>query len=99
MHIPSTTPSRHSGRNSTCQVVAVMAACIAGLSPAHADSPRPEGVARQPIDHYHMRRIPQEGPWYSLSYSSEDLIGGAALPSRYAGPAHVAGNAIGLLET
>jgi predicted cupin superfamily sugar epimerase/mannose-6-phosphate isomerase-like protein (cupin superfamily) len=99
MHIPSITRSRNTGRSSICQAVAVIAACIAGLSPAAADSLQPAGVAGQLIDHYHMQRIPQEGAWFSLTYSSEDQIDGAALPPRYAGHAHVAGNAIVLLAT
>jgi predicted cupin superfamily sugar epimerase/mannose-6-phosphate isomerase-like protein (cupin superfamily) len=99
MHIPGHTVSRNAGRTSTCHAIAVLAACFAGLSPAHADSPRPEGVAGQLIDHYHMQRIPQEGPWFSLTYTSEDQIDGAALSSRYAGRAHVTGNAIVVLAT
>src|SRR3984885_9729410 len=99
MHIPSNTLSRNTGRISTCPTVAVIAACIAVLSPAHADSPRPEGIAGQLIDHYHMQRIPQEGAWFGLTYTSDDQIDGAALPSRYAGRAHVAGSAIVTVAT
>jgi predicted cupin superfamily sugar epimerase/mannose-6-phosphate isomerase-like protein (cupin superfamily) len=99
MHFPSNTLSGHSGRASICQAIAVLAACIAGLSPAADDSPRPQGMAGQLIDHYHMQRIPQEGAWFSLSYSSEDQIDGVALPSRYAGRTHVTGNAIVMVAT
>jgi predicted cupin superfamily sugar epimerase/mannose-6-phosphate isomerase-like protein (cupin superfamily) len=99
MHIPSNALSRNTGRTSPDHAIAVIAACIAVLSPAHADSPRPEGIAGQLIDHYHMQRIPQEGAWFGLTYTSDDQIDGAALPSRYAGRAHVAGNAIVTVAT
>jgi predicted cupin superfamily sugar epimerase/mannose-6-phosphate isomerase-like protein (cupin superfamily) len=56
-------------------------------------------MAAKLIEHFHMQRVPQEGPWYSLTYSSEDALDGAALPPRYAGRPHVAGSAIVVVET
>lgn len=81
---------------------AIGAACVATLaavSLAYADPPLPGGMAGKLIDYYHMRPIPQEGAWFSLTYSSDDQIDGAALPSRYARRAHVAGNAIVVIAT
>jgi predicted cupin superfamily sugar epimerase/quercetin dioxygenase-like cupin family protein len=59
----------------------------------------PAGVAARLIAHYQMKRIPQEGPWFSLTYESTDLLDGADLAERYAGRPHVAGSAIMLVET
>ncbi len=59
----------------------------------------PEGMAGRLIAHYKMKRIPQEGPWFSLTYESADLLDGAELPERYAGRSHSAGSAIMLIET
>ena len=56
-------------------------------------------MAAKLIDHYHMQKIPQEGPWFSLSYTSADSLEGDSLPARYAGRAHPAGNAIVAVET
>lgn len=64
-----------------------------------ADPPAPFGTAGKLVGHYHMTTVPQEGPWFSLSYSSEDQIDGGALPARYGGRAHPAGNAIVVVET
>lgn len=56
-------------------------------------------MAARLIEHYAMQRIPDEGPWFSLTYTSEDRLEGAGLPARYAGRAHAGGSAIMLLET
>jgi predicted cupin superfamily sugar epimerase len=56
-------------------------------------------MAGKLIDHYHMQRVPQEGCWFALSYSSSDTLDGDSLPARYAGRAHAAGSAIVALET
>jgi hypothetical protein len=63
-----------------------------------ADPVRP-GMAGKLIEHYRMQLVPEEGVWFALSYLSADRIGGAALPERYAGRAHAAGNAIVALAT
>ena len=46
-----------------------------------------------------MKRIPQEGAWFSVTYTGEDLLDGAMLPPRYAGRAHAAGGAIVVVVT
>jgi uncharacterized protein len=56
-------------------------------------------MAGKLIAHYHMQRIPQEGPWFTLTYQSDDSLDGGTLPARYAGRAHAAGSAIIALET
>jgi uncharacterized protein len=76
----------------------VLSGCVVA-SWAAADPPVPSGMAGTIIEHYHMHPIPQEGPWFTLTYSSEDRIEGAALPPRYLGHAHAAGNAIVVIET
>ncbi len=53
----------------------------------------------QLIAHYHMQKVPQEGCWFSLAYSSADTLPGDSLPARYEGRAHPAGNAIIAVET
>ena len=80
--------------------VAVLAAgLVSARATAVADPAVPSGTAGRLIAHYHMRPVPQEGPWFSLSYSSEDQIAGAALPPRYAGQPRAAGNAIVAIVT
>jgi predicted cupin superfamily sugar epimerase len=34
----------------------------------------PEGVAQKLILHFKMQKIPAEGPWFALTYRSEDLL-------------------------
>ena len=71
--------------------------CLAGQSPPQP--PAPTGMAGKLIDHYHMQRISQEGPWFSLTYTSADSLDGDGLPARYAGRTHPAGSAIVAVET
>jgi len=73
--------------------------CFAADAALTQPPPPPSGMAGQLIEHYHMQKVPQEGCWFSLSYSSDDTLGGDGLPARYAGRAHPAGNAIVALET
>jgi len=61
------------------------------LSTPSSAAPRPS--ARALIEHFKMTQVPQEGPWFTLTYSSEDMIPQTALPQRYDG-ARAAGNAI-----
>jgi predicted cupin superfamily sugar epimerase/mannose-6-phosphate isomerase-like protein (cupin superfamily) len=63
------------------------------------DLPPPPGAAGRLIAHFQMKRIPQEGAWYSVTYTSEDLLDGALLPPRYAGRPHAAGGAIVVVVT
>jgi uncharacterized protein len=81
-----------------CRVLAAAAACIATCAAAQSDR-LPQGQPGRLIAHYHMQRIPQEGPWFSVTYESADWLEGADLPERYAGRTHRAGSAILLLET
>ena len=57
------------------------------------DAP-PTGIAGRLIAHFKMQRIPQEGAWFAVTYTSGDELDGAALPPRYAGHSHAAGGAI-----
>jgi hypothetical protein len=58
----------------------------------------PVGAAKQVIDHLGMEKIPVEGCWFKLTYTSTDRIAAAALPERY-GSSRVAGGAIYALVT
>ena len=78
---------------------AALLGSVAAVSLAYAHPPVPVGTAGKLIAHYHMQRVPEEGPWFSLTYASEDSLSGAALPSRYAGRNHWLGSAIVLVET
>ena len=75
------------------------AGCLALAASANAATVVPNGMAGKLIRHYHMQPIPLEGAWFSLTYTSEDSLEGAALPERYGGRAHAAGSAIVVLET
>jgi predicted cupin superfamily sugar epimerase len=86
-------------RNKWGRCVIAALGFMVGSSMAAADLPLPSGMAGKLIAHYHMQPVPQEGVWFSLTYSSEDQVDGAALPSRYAGRNHAAGNAIVAVET
>jgi predicted cupin superfamily sugar epimerase/mannose-6-phosphate isomerase-like protein (cupin superfamily) len=68
-----------------------------GASETHAE--KPPGMAGRLIAHFKMQRIPDEGAWFSVTYTSEDQFDGAMLPPRYAGIAHAAGGAIVALVT
>jgi len=59
----------------------------------------PPGTAGRLVEHFHMQRVAQEGPWFSLSYLSSERVDGAALAARYAGRAHAIGSAIYAVET
>ena len=58
----------------------------------------PVGPARKLIDHLGMEKIPVEGCWFKLTYTSTDKLAAAALPVRYGAP-RVAGGAIYALVT
>ncbi len=82
----------------------VLPACFAlmassGFAATASQPPAATGMAGKLIEHYHMQKVPQEGCWFSLSYSSDDALDGLSLPARYAGRAHTAGNAIVAVET
>jgi predicted cupin superfamily sugar epimerase/mannose-6-phosphate isomerase-like protein (cupin superfamily) len=71
----------------------------ASMAARAGDVPAPPGMAGRLIAHFHMQRIPHEGAWFSVTYTSEDMLDGAMLPPRYAGRPHAAGGAIVVLVT
>ena len=79
-------------------ILAAMACSLATSAIAQTGQ-TPGWMAARLIAHYKMQRIPQEGPWFSLTYESTDKLDGADLPERYAGRSHAAGSAIMLVET
>ncbi len=83
--------------NFATRYLAIVAGCLAACASAGADPPG--GMAGKLIEHYHMQRVPQEGPWFSLTYVSDDALDGAGLPARYVGRRHAAASAIVLVET
>jgi predicted cupin superfamily sugar epimerase/mannose-6-phosphate isomerase-like protein (cupin superfamily) len=85
-------------RLATAVVVGAAGAIVPAL-PNPEPPPLPTGMAGKLIAHYHMQPIPVEGAWFSVTYSTEDAIDGAALPARYAGRKHAAGSAIVVIET
>ena len=54
----------------------------------------PTGMAKRLIEQFHMEKIPDEGPWFTVTYVGRDLLPGAALPARYHGADHATGSAI-----
>jgi uncharacterized protein len=58
----------------------------------------PVGPAQQIITRLGMEKIPVEGCWYKITYTSADRIAASALPARY-GSSRVAGGAIYALVT
>jgi predicted cupin superfamily sugar epimerase/mannose-6-phosphate isomerase-like protein (cupin superfamily) len=94
-------------RSLTLAVVMVLAMTMA-KSGCAADASRashapgagaPSGMAGRLIEHYKMQLIPEEGAWFSVTYTSGDSLDGAILPPRYAGHPHAAGGAIVALVT
>ncbi len=76
-------------------VFAVAALVTVLLSTAIA---APVGPAKKLIEHLGMEKIPVEGCWFKLTYTSTDKIAGVALPERYGAP-RAAGGAIYALVT
>ncbi len=62
-------------------------------------SAAPTGRALELIKHLNMAQIPAEGPWFTLTYRSDDALPGDQLPARYHGAPHLAGTAIYAVET
>lgn len=69
-----------------------------GLMLCACTTERARPSAQQLIEHFKMEKIPQEGPWFTLTYRSDIVLPQSALPSRYDGP-RAAGNAIVALAT
>jgi predicted cupin superfamily sugar epimerase/mannose-6-phosphate isomerase-like protein (cupin superfamily) len=80
-------------------IVVVLVGFMMFLRSAVAQPAMPSGMAGRLIEHYHMQLVPQEGVWFSITYSNEDQIDGTALPHRYFGRTHAAGSAIVAVET
>jgi predicted cupin superfamily sugar epimerase/mannose-6-phosphate isomerase-like protein (cupin superfamily) len=59
----------------------------------------PTGKALEIIKHLNMEKIPAEGPWFILTYRSDDALSAGTLPARYAQGPHVAGSAIYTVQT
>jgi predicted cupin superfamily sugar epimerase/mannose-6-phosphate isomerase-like protein (cupin superfamily) len=57
----------------------------------------PVGAAKQLIDRLGMEKIPVEGCWFKLTYTSADVIPGVALPARYGSPRAAGGAIYGLV--
>jgi predicted cupin superfamily sugar epimerase len=58
-------------------------------------APAPSAAAL--IQYFKMTQVPQEGPWFTLTYTSEDVLPQAALPRRYDGPRAAGSAIIGLI--
>ncbi len=74
-------------------VAAVLASALLSIARA-----APAGPAQRLIAGLGMEKIPVEGCWFKLTYTSADRIAGVALPGRYGAPRH-AGGAIYALVT
>jgi len=89
---------RHAGRRVVAVVLAAVAVLASPAARAHAaQAPAPAappGLAGRLIAHFHMQRIPEEGAWFAVTYTSADRLDGTLLPPRYAGQPHATGGAI-----
>ena len=72
----------------------ILAAAFAAPPSAPGEPPLPPGMAGQLVSHYHMKQVPREGVWFSVTYLGSDQIEGDSLPARYGGRDHAMGNAI-----
>jgi uncharacterized protein len=54
-------------------------------------------TAEELIKHFNMTQIPQEGPWFALTYRSPDILARGALPERYDGTRAAGSAIIGIL--
>jgi predicted cupin superfamily sugar epimerase/mannose-6-phosphate isomerase-like protein (cupin superfamily) len=80
--------------------MAWMLPAVVCATPAEPPLPAtPPGTAGLLVEHYHMKLVPQEGVWFSVSYVSDDQVEGFALPARYGGRDHGLGNAIVCVAT
>jgi predicted cupin superfamily sugar epimerase/mannose-6-phosphate isomerase-like protein (cupin superfamily) len=78
------------------KTAALFILALMSLSIAYASDP--VGPARKLIDHLGMEKIPVEGCWFKVTYSSADKLAADALPARYGTP-RIAGGAIYALVT
>jgi uncharacterized protein len=56
------------------------------------------GPAQKLIQHFKMEKIPAEGPWFTVTYRSQDVLDAKSLPARYQGN-RLAGTAIYAVQT
>jgi predicted cupin superfamily sugar epimerase/mannose-6-phosphate isomerase-like protein (cupin superfamily) len=77
----------------TAPLVAFALTCLSVVHAAGA-----VGQAKKLIDRLGMEKIPVEGCWFKVTYSSADKLAAAALPARYGTP-RIAGGAIYALVT
>lgn len=77
------------------QFIRGFAALLALLSQPLLASTVPTAAAL--IRHYQMARIPDEGPWFTLTYQSSERLARQALPERYDGERALGSAIIGLL--
>lgn len=61
-------------------------------------NPKPSGMAQKLIQHFKMEKIPAEGPWFTVTYRSQDVLETNGLPARYKGR-RVAATAIYAVQT
>lgn len=54
--------------------------------------------AQKLIQHFKMQKIPAEGPWFTVTYRSQDMLDAQSLPVRYKGN-RAAGTAIYAVQT
>ena len=65
---------------------------------ADSTNATPEGPAQKLIQHFKMQKIPDEGPWFTVTYRSQDVLDADGLPARYQGR-RAAGTAIYAVQT
>jgi predicted cupin superfamily sugar epimerase len=61
-------------------------------------SATPERPAQKLIQHFKMEKIPAEGPWFTVTYRSQDRLDAKSLPLRYQGD-RIASTAIYAVQT
>ena len=92
LSLPDGTPISEVSEAYTAQVLAFHRAA----DPGPADAP---GVVQGLLRHFAMTQVPEEGIWFTRTYTSEDRLEGRALPPRFGGTAHAAGSAIVAIAT
>ncbi len=61
-------------------------------------SATPERPSQKLIQHFKMEKIPAEGPWFAVTYRSQDRLDAKSLPLRYQGD-RIASTAIYAVQT
>jgi predicted cupin superfamily sugar epimerase/mannose-6-phosphate isomerase-like protein (cupin superfamily) len=76
-----------------CALLLLLSSAVLSSSLSAAPGPTAQAL----IDYFKMTQVPQEGPWFTLTYSSDDVLPRAALPDRYDGGRAAGSAIIGLL--